>query len=223
MQKRKMVLKLAQAPTIGGRVAALIDAYWGSRGLRRAAADLGVSHPTLSRVVNDHDTDAKFLVIDAFNRGLDVPFGWLAGETKDPLPATDSEGRPLVAGVPRWRRALAALDLDRPMHRELSELPYAVWRYTTVVGDDLASVPKQARAFDKATAELLTESLNTWSALLEAAEQATGQPSMAVLLQKHRLRTQLMCATALGGRGFEREFGSALKEWFDEHHASSRA
>lgn len=218
-----MVLKITQAPTLGGRVAALVEAYWGKRGLRRAAADLGVSHPTLSRVVNDHDTDARFLVIDAFNRGLDVPFGWLAGESKDPLPTSDPEGRPLVAGVPRWRRALAELRLDGPMHREVAELPYAVWRYATLVGGDLDSQPKRARSYREATMESLTASLNTWSALMEVSEDAIGQPGMAVLLQKHRLRTQLLCATGLGGRGFEREFGGALKKWFDEYHSSRRS
>ncbi|MDQ8145428.1 MAG: hypothetical protein P3A27_05085 [Gemmatimonadota bacterium] len=172
--------------------------------------------------MNDHDTDARFLVIDAFNKGLDVPFGWLAGETKEPLPTTDVEGRPLVAGVPRWRRALANLDLDGPMHREVAELPYSVWRYATLVGGDLSSHPKRARDYQAAAMEQLTESLNTWSALMEASESAIGQSGMAVLLQKHRLRTQLLCATGLGGRGFEREFGGALKKWFDEHHSSRR-
>lgn len=218
-----MVLRSVQAPTLGGRVAGLVEAYWGQRGLRRAAADLGVSHPTLSRVVNDHDTDARFLVIDAFNKGLDVPFGWLAGESKEHPPTTDLEGRPLVAGVPRWRRALAKLELDGPMHREVAELPYAVWRYASLVGGELVSHPKRARDYKAVTIEHLTESLNIWSALMEASEDAIGQAGMAVLLQKHRLRTQLLCATGLGGRGFEREFGSALKKWFDEHHSSRRA
>ncbi len=177
----------------------------------------------MSRVVNDHETDARLLVIGAFNKGLDVPFGWLAGESKDPPPTSDAEGRPLVAGVPRWRRALVKLDLDGPMHRELYEVPYAVWRYETLVVGDLAPQSKSARDFRAATSENLTESLNTWSALMEASKGAIGQAGMAVLLQKHRLRTQLLCSTGLGGRGFEREFGSALKKWFDEYHSSRRA
>lgn len=220
MQKRKMVPTVEQAPTLGGRVAALIEAYWGARGLRRASEDLGVSHATMSRVVNDHDTDARFLVIDAFKRGLDVPYGWLAGETTEPPPAEDPEGRPLVAGVPRWRRALDELDLDGPMRRELEELPYEVWNHATRVAEQMASKPKAA--YEEKARALLTDSLNLWSAFAETSKKAIGQPGMAVLLQSHRLKTQLPFAASVGGRGFERRFGNALKAWFDDYHASRR-
>lgn len=222
MEKRNLVLDVAQAPTLGGRVASLIEAYWGPRGLRRASDDLDVSHATMSRVVNDHDTEARFLVIDAFKRGLDVPYGWLAGETKEPPPAVDAEDRPLVAGVPRWRRALDELDLDGPMRRELEELPYEVWHHATRVAEQMASKPKAVVAYEKSARALLTDSLNLWSAFAETSKKAIGQPGMAVLLQSHRLKTQLPFAASVGGRGFERKFGGALKAWFDDYHASRR-
>jgi hypothetical protein len=130
------------------------------------------------RVAADQDTDARWLVIDALARGFDLSRDWLVEGRGKGFEGRDALGRPAVAGVPRWRRAVRALELDPALESEVMELPYGVWRASQTLDPETEGhVPNWVR-------DALEESLEAWATLFE------GVPRPARRTLVDRLRTE---------------------------------
>jgi len=154
-----------QGQGLAGRVKTLVDQVW-SGSVNAAAKDLGVPQSTLQRVVDGAIASPRTNFTEAFRLGLDVSSDWLIAGVGTGPQGRDSRGRPLVAGVPRWRRAVRSLQLDNARADELSELPYAVWRVAAALG---------GREPGPSVRSALSGSLDSWSELFESLAELTGQ------------------------------------------------
>ena len=113
--------------TIAKRTADLIERYWGGS-VNAAAVDLGVMQQSLLRVKTGETTSPRAWYVDALGRGLDISEAWLLrGEGAGPAD-TDAHGRPLISGVPSWRRAVFGLSLAAKASESLLDLPFRPWR-----------------------------------------------------------------------------------------------
>lgn len=154
-----------QGQGLAGRVKTLVDHVW-SGSVNAAAKDLGVPQSTLQRVVDGAIAAPRTNFTEAFRLGLDVSSDWLIAGVGTGPQGRDSRGRPLVAGVPRWRRAVRSLQLDDARADELSELPYAVWRVASALSGSEPGVSARTA---------LSGSLDSWSELFESLAELQGQ------------------------------------------------
>lgn len=162
---RSKATHYSQEEGLAGRVRFLVDQVW-SGSVNAASKDLGVPQSTLQRVVDGAIAAPRTNFTEAFRLGLDVSSDWLIAGVGVGPQGRDSRGRPLVAGVPRWRRALRSLQLDGASADELSELPYAVWRVASALGRHEPGSSSQSA---------LSGSLGSWSDLLESLAELKGE------------------------------------------------
>lgn len=171
-----MIIPDSQGGSLGSRVRLLVDRYW-SGSVNRAALDLGVSQPSLHRVVTDALASPRTAVIDALRLGCDVPYEWLLQGVGPGPSDADTAGRPIVAGVPRWRRVVRSIALDPSMTEEVLDLPFGVWRAVSMISEQAkVQVPASALAS-------LTSSLESWSTAFESLRDDAEALDPASLLR----------------------------------------
>lgn len=159
------ITQSGQGEGLANRVRSLVDQVWGGS-VNAASKDLGVPQSTLQRVVDGAISAPRTNFTEAFRLGLDVSSDWLIAGVGSGPQGFDSHRRPLVAGVPRWRRAVRSLQLDDARADELSELPYTVWRVASALGGNEPG-PSARSA--------LSGSLDSWSELIESLAGLNGQ------------------------------------------------
>ncbi len=151
----------SQELSLRERTRGLVDRIW--RGsVNWAARDLGVPQSSLQRVVDGTITSPRTHFAEAFRVGLGVSTDWLIAGVGISPGDFDEAGLPLVAGVPRWRRTVAGLTLDDSLAEHVRELPYSVWRASTVLSRAQGKEPSEVAK------ESLTQSLEAWSNVFEA-------------------------------------------------------
>lgn len=155
----------SQGEGLGNRVRSLVDYVWAGS-VNAASKDLGVPQSTLQRVVDGAISAPRTNFTEAFRLGLDVSSDWLIAGVGSGPQGFDSHRRPLVAGVPRWRRAVRSLQLDDALADELSELPYSVWRVASALGGN---------EMGPSALSALSGSLDSWSELFESLAELKGQ------------------------------------------------
>lgn len=152
---------------LGDRTAAVIKRYWGGS-VNEAAVDLGVRQQSLHRVQAGVTTSPQAWFFDAMARGLDISEAWLArGEGAGPTD-TDAHGRPLIAGVPSWRRAVSGLQLPPETAEALLDLPFRPWRAALALAGG-ANAPKRATVGLHGS---LAGSLYSWAQYFEQLRQS---------------------------------------------------
>lgn len=157
--------------SLASRVRTVVDMYW-QGSVNKAAHDLGVPQSSLQRVIDGSIKEPRAKFLEAFRRGVDVSTEWLLGGIGEKPTFRDSLGRPIVAGVARWRRALHDLHINVEEDREIETIPYAVWQAGVVLTAKDEPLPEWLR-------DSLTYSLIAWSRVMETF-QKSGASSLPI-------------------------------------------
>lgn len=178
------IINSSQGASLSSRVRDLVDSVWGGS-VNRAAKDLGISQSLLHRVASGDLVSTRTSVVDAFRRYLEVSADWLLGGPGPKPGVYDRAGRPLVAGVPRWRRVLERLELGPPVLQEVEDLPYGIWRAAGLLRGDGSAGSSEADL------HALTASLEAWAILFESALEDEGIAAVQDRVQRGRALLRL--------------------------------
>lgn len=113
--------------SIKDRTVLVLSRYWPGS-LNAAAADLGVNQQSLFRVKEGHTASPQAWFWTAMEVGLGISREWFETGTGDGPKNFDGQGRPVINGVPSWRRAVHDLGLPAHQAELLLDLPFRPWR-----------------------------------------------------------------------------------------------
>lgn len=164
--------------SLASRTDEVIQRYWGS--VNGAAVDLGMKHQSLLRVRDGLSGHPRDWFFDAMLAGLDIPAAWfLLGEGPGPR-RFDHRGRPIVAGVPTWRRAVRGLGLAPDHHERVLELPFAPWRAAVALAGGADAPDRVTEGLDGS----LSASLFAWAAFFKDLPQRVDQADIVHRVEK---------------------------------------
>lgn len=173
--------------SLADRVRLLVDV--GQKGsVNTAAKDIGVSQPSLNRIVNGTTLNPSEAIIGKIAWFYGVSPKWL--RTGKDAPAWIETGTtldsPLGGGPPpaelrKWSLAIYDLGLPEDVSQELTQLPFAMATLTTKL------VPF-AQQNDRGYQEAIRLSLLAWFTWLETFLRTSGTGGVSTILRKESLR-----------------------------------